>query len=73
VPQTVSAGSQFIKIALGENIRYYTLPADKVLKSGYAHNYKLIVKEQKVEVKSESVIGDWVGDDNAGDAEEVNK
>ena len=71
VPQTVSAGSQFIKIALGENIRYYTLPADKVLKSGYAHNYKLIVKEQKVEVKSESVIGDWNGDDNTGDAEEV--
>ena len=30
----------------------------------------MIVKEQKVEVKSESVIGDWVGDDNAGDAEE---
>ena len=41
--------------------------------TGCAHNYKLIVKEQKVEVKSESVIGDWVGDDNAGDAEEVNK
>ena len=72
VPQTVSAGSQFIKIALGEDIRYYTLPTDKVLKSGYAHNYKLIVKERKVEVKTESEIGDWVGDDNAGDAEEDN-
>lgn len=73
VPQTVSAGSQFIKIALGENIRYYTLPADKVLKSGYAHNYKLIVKEQKVEVKTGSEINDWNGDDNTGDAEEDNK
>jgi hypothetical protein len=30
------------------------------------------VKEQKVEVKTESEINDWNGDDNTGDAEEDN-
>ena len=72
VPQTVNSGSQFIKIALGEKIFYYTLSAGKELKSGYSHNYTLTVKEQKVEVKGESEIKDWTDEEEAtGDAEEV--
>ena len=73
VPQTVNSGSQFIKIALGEKIFYYTLSAGKELKSGYSHNYTLTVKEQKVEVKGDSEIKDWTDEDNVGDAEEFNE
>ena len=73
VPQTVNSGSQFIKIALGEKIFYYTLSANKELKSGYSHNYTLTVKEQKVEVRGESEIADWTDESNVGDAEEFNE
>ena len=72
VPQTVSSGSQFIKIVLGEKIFYYTLSAGKELKSGYSHNYTLTVKEQKVEVKGDSEIADWTDEEEAtGAAEEI--
>ena len=72
VPQTVNSGSQFIKIALGEKTYYYTLSADKVLQPGYSHNYTLILKEQKVEVQTESKITNWTDEEETiGNAEEV--
>ena len=72
VPQTVNRGFRFIKIAHGGKTFYYSLSANKELKSGYSHNYKLTVNEQKVEVRGESEITDWTAEEEAtGDAEEV--
>ena len=72
IPQTVNSGTKFIKVILGSKIFYYTLNADKVLKSGYSHNYTLTIKgREEMELKS-NVIADWENDnDNIGDAEEI--
>lgn len=73
-PQTMSSGTKFIKVVLDTKTFYYTLPADKQLKSGFSHNYTLTVKEKELEVKTESdKITDWTPDNegNTGDAEEV--
>ena len=71
IPQTVASGTKFIKVELSGKIFYYTLKADKELKSGYSHNYTLTVKEKEVEVGTESdKITDWEDDNNSGDAEE---
>ena len=72
VPQTVANGTKFIKVIHGSKTFYYTLTADKVLKSGYSHNYTLTVKEKELEVAIESdKITDWTDEDgNIGDANE---
>ena len=72
VPQTVANGTKFIKVVLGNQTFYYTLPSPKELKSGYSHNYTLTVKEKELEVETESdKITDWTDENgNIGDAEE---
>lgn len=72
IPQTVSSGTKFIKVDLGSKTFYYTLPSDKQLKSGYSHNYTLIVKETAVQIANSSEINDWTDDNegNTGDANE---
>jgi surface protein len=72
IPQTVNSGTKFIKVSLGSKIFYYTLNADKVLKSGYSHNYTLTIKgREEMELKSNN-IADWENEnDNIGDAEEI--
>ena len=72
VPQTVANGTKFIKVVHGSKTFYYTLAANKELKSGYSHNYTLTVKEKELEVKTElDKIIDWTDEDgNIGDAEE---
>lgn len=72
VPQTVVSGTKFIKVAQGGKTFYYTLAADKELKSGYSHNYTLTVKEKELEIAIESdKITDWTDENgNTGDAEE---
>ena len=73
VPQTVANGTKFIKVVHGSKTFYYTLAADKELKSGYSHNYTLTVKEKELEVVTESdKITDWTDEDgNIGDANET--
>ena len=72
VPQTVANGTKFIKVVHGSKTFYYTLAANKELKSGYSHNYTLTVKEKELEVETESdKITDWTDENgNIGDAEE---
>ena len=72
IPQTVNSGTKFIKVSLGSKIFYYTLNTDKVLKSGYSHNYTLTIKgREEMELKSNN-IADWENEnDNIGDAEEI--
>lgn len=72
VPQTVANGTKFIKVVLGNQTFYYTLPSPKELKSGYSHNYTLTVKEKELEIETESdKITDWTDENgNTGDAEE---
>lgn len=72
VPQTVANGTKFIKVVHGSKTFYYTLAADKELKSGYSHNYTLTVKEKELEIVTESdKITDWTNENgNIGDANE---
>ena len=72
IPQTITGNTKFIKIEHSGKTFYYTLgDTGKKIKSGYSHNYTLTVKEQTVEIKTESdEITDWKDDDNIGDAEE---
>lgn len=73
IPQTVNAGTKFIKVEYDGRTFYYTLTADKELKSGYAYNYTLNVKEKKIEIDLDSDnITDWEDENNSGDAEEEN-
>ena len=75
VPQTVSSGTKLIKVSHGSKTFYYTLTANKELKSGYSHNYTLTVKEKEIELKlkSENII-DWNDEENInGDALENSK
>ena len=71
VPQTVASGTKFVKVELDGRTFHYTLPANKVLKSGYSHNYTLTVNENKksIELGYENVK-DWKDDNNTGTAEE---
>ena len=70
-PQTIAAGTKFIKVVLDTKTFYYTLPDDKRLKSGYSHNYTLTVKETALEIVNSSVISNWTPDEGTiGDANE---
>ena len=70
IPQTVEAGTKFIKVSHGGKTLYYTLTADKELKSGHSYSYTLTVKEAENELKlrSENII-DWENEMNEGDLE----
>lgn len=71
VPQTVANGTKFIKVVLGNKTFYYTLNADKELRSGCSYSYTLNVKEKDVELGLESdKIIDWNDEENEGDANE---
>ena len=71
VPQTVAGGTKFIKVELDGRTFHYTLPSDKTLKSGYAHNYTLRINENKTEIELEyDNISDWEDENITGDAEE---
>ena len=72
VPQELASGTKFIKVTHNNKNFYYTLAADKELKSGYSYSYTLNVKESQVEVDVESDnITDWTDEEATGDAEEV--
>ena len=74
VPQTVAAGTKFIKVVIGDKTFYYTLDDKKELKSGYSHNYTLTVKEKALEIATQSdKITNWEDEDNIGDAVENDK
>ena len=71
IPQTISSGTKLIKVSLGSKTFYYTLTANKELKSGYSHNYTLTVKEKEIELKLKSEnITDWEKEMCEGDLEE---
>ena len=71
IPQTVEAGTKFIKVSHGGKTLYYTLTADKELKSGHSYSYTLTVKEaeNELKLKSENII-DWDDETNEGVLEE---
>ena len=71
IPQTVESGTKFIKVSHGGKTYYYTLTADKELKSGHSYSYTLTVKEAEKELKlrSENII-DWDDETNNGVLEE---
>ena len=74
VPQSVANGTKLIKVSHGTKTFYYTLAADKELKSGYSHNFTLTVKEREIELKLKSEnITDWENNEEenvTGNAEE---
>ena len=60
VPQTIAAGTQFIKVNLGEKEFNYKLEADKEFLSGYRYNCKVNLKDESIFFELESGnIADW--------------
>jgi len=52
IPQTIVAGTQFIRVIHGEKIYSYKLGSEnKILTAGYSHNYTLTVKEKPIEIE----------------------
>lgn len=71
IPQTIVSGTKLIKVEHNGKTFYYTLTADKELKSGYSHNYTLTVKEKKTEIDLGSDnITNWDDEDIEGDLNE---
>ena len=70
VPQTVAAGTPFIKITLGEKVFYHKLSAEKTFVSGKSYSYTLNVKENSVEITATENITDWSNENIVGDADE---
>lgn len=69
VPQTITSGTQLIKIAHNNKNFHYFLAADKKFESGYSYYYTLNLKEKdpeievKLEMESDN-ISDWTDFDN---------
>lgn len=60
VPQTIAAGTQFIKVSLGEKEFNYKLNADKEFLAGYRYNCKVNLKDGLIFFELESGnITDW--------------
>ena len=63
IPQTLAAGTQFIRIVQGDKVYSYNVGSQgKELLSGISHNYTLTVKDKGLELVSNN-IENW-GDDN---------
>lgn len=60
IPQTVTSGTQFIRVKHSNKTFFYTLTADKPFEAGKAYNYNLKVKESLVELTLMSnSVTDW--------------
>lgn len=73
VPQTIKAGTQFIRIAHGDKVYYYKLGSeDKELKAGYSCNYTLKVKDREISLELKSAnITNWLEtEENIGEMQE---
>lgn len=56
VPQTVAAGTKFIKVELNGNTYNYTLPAEKTFESGHSYSYTLnLTKGLEVNLVSDNI------------------
>lgn len=67
-PQTLAAGTQFIKVTLeGRNPLYYVLNAEKTFESGKRYIYHITVNLTELDVES-SIEGWGTGTNNAGEA-----
>ncbi len=68
VPQTVASGTAFVKIVLGADTYYYTLPSDKTFKSGNSYSYTLRLSASLQEITCVSDnITDWNDETIEGD------
>lgn len=77
IPQTVNAGTKFIKVEFNEKTFYYTLSENKTFESGKAYGFTLTLKEKGTELtltspESNGNITDWDNENNGttGDANE---
>ncbi|MGL4520127.1 MAG: fimbrillin family protein [Phocaeicola sp.] len=60
VPQTFTAGSQFIQIITASNRTFYcTLSSAMTFESGRAYGYKLKISESGVEITKSSTLANW--------------
>lgn len=67
-PQTLAAGTQFIKVTLvGRNPLYYVLNAEKTFESGKRYIYHITVNLTELDVQS-SIEGWGTGTNNTGEA-----
>lgn len=70
IPQTVAAGTKFIKIEFGKKTFYYTLIADKTFESGKSYDFTLTLKEKEAKAilishNSGGKITDWLNESNS--------
>lgn len=70
VPQTVSAGTPFVQVALGNKNYFYTLPSEKTFKSGHSYTYELKVTSNKL-IHVSGTITDWNDEDLQGAVTEI--
>lgn len=70
IPQTVSAGSKFIKVSLGEKDYFYSLPSTKSFVSGCSYTYELKVTSNKL-IHVSGTITDWNNEDLQGTVTEI--
>ena len=77
IPQTVNAGTKFIKVEFNGKTFYYTLSENKTFEAGKAYDFTLTLKEKGTELtltspESEGNITDWNNENNSttGDANE---
>jgi hypothetical protein len=60
IPQTVTGGTQFVKVQHSSKTYFYTLSANKSYEAGRAYNYNLKVKENLTELTLMSnSVTDW--------------
>ena len=72
VPQTLPAGTRFIRIVQGNKVYSYSIGSEgKELKSGYTHQYTLTVKGSELKLVTGS-MEDWKMEDNEGVINEQN-
>lgn len=71
IPQTMTGGTQFIKVEHNGKNYYYTLTEDKELKSGYSYSYIFTIKGEsmELEIRSDNII-DWNNETIEGEIEE---
>lgn len=69
-PQTLTSGTEFVKVVWNGKNFYYTLPADKPILAGTAYTYRLRINNSPELNLDGSDIDDWNKEDNEGEMNE---
>lgn len=69
-PQTLTSGTEFVKVVWNGKNFYYTLPADKPILAGTAYTYRLRINNSPELNLDGSDIDDWNKEDNEGEMSE---